>query len=90
MSGQFLLLSCFEEISELNANSVDPDQMPHSVASDLGLYCLPMTLLWDARHKWVNIQSIDLLTQLKKILICFSFHNICFSFLVLSDVMSVG
>ena len=23
------------------ANSVDPDQMPHSVASDLGLHCLP-------------------------------------------------
>ena len=22
------------------ANSVDPDQMPHSVASDLGLHCL--------------------------------------------------
>ena len=23
------------------ANSVDPDQMPHSVASDLSLHCLP-------------------------------------------------
>ena len=23
----------------------DPDQMPHHVASDLGLHCLPMTLL---------------------------------------------
>ena len=23
----------------------DPDQMPHYVASDLGLHCLPMTLL---------------------------------------------
>ena len=29
----------------LLANNVDPDQMPHDVASDLGLYCLPMTLL---------------------------------------------
>ena len=27
----------------LLANSVDPDQMPHYVASDLGLHCLPMT-----------------------------------------------
>ena len=27
MSGYFLLLSCFEEISELNAYSVDPDRM---------------------------------------------------------------
>ena len=32
----FLLLSCFVEISELNANSEGPDQMPHSAASDLG------------------------------------------------------
>ena len=30
----------------LLANNVDPDQMPHHVASDLGLHCLPMTLLW--------------------------------------------
>ena len=29
----------------LLANTVDPDQMPHYVASDLGLHCLPMTLL---------------------------------------------
>ena len=26
------------------ANNVDPDQMPHYVASDLGLHCLLMTL----------------------------------------------
>ena len=32
----FVLLSCFVEISGLNTNSVDPDQMPHSAASDLG------------------------------------------------------
>ena len=29
----------------LLANDVDPDQMQHNVASDLGLHCLPMTLL---------------------------------------------
>ena len=27
------------------SNTVDPDQMPHYVAFDLGLHCLPMTLL---------------------------------------------
>ena len=32
----------------LNANSVDPDQTPSSVASDLGLHYLPMSLLWYA------------------------------------------
>ena len=43
-------MSCFVAISELNANSVDPDQTP----SDLGLQCLPMSLLWEARLKWVK------------------------------------
>ena len=47
----FLLLPCFTEITVFNANRVDPDQMPHSVASDLDLHCLPISLLWDARHK---------------------------------------
>ena len=44
----------FVEISELHANNVDPDQMPHSVASDLDLHCLPMSLLWDASLIWVK------------------------------------
>ena len=38
----------------INANSVDADQMPHSAASDLGLHCLPMSHLWDIKHKWVK------------------------------------
>ena len=39
----------------LFANSGDPDQMLHSVASDLGLYCLPITLFWGAsRQEWVK------------------------------------
>ena len=29
----------------MSANSVDPDQMPHYLASDLGLQCLPMTFM---------------------------------------------
>ena len=36
----------FEQLNpELNTNSADPDQMPHSAASDLGLHCLPVSLL---------------------------------------------
>ena len=27
----------------MQANNGDPDQMPHAVASDLGLHCLPMS-----------------------------------------------
>ena len=41
------LFYCFYSIFDGNllANSVDPDQMPHYVVSDLGLHYLPMTLL---------------------------------------------
>ena len=38
-------------MSIFNANSVDPDQMPYSVASDLGLHCLSMSLLQDTRPR---------------------------------------
>ena len=54
VSGWFLLSLCFIEIPVFNANSVDLDQMPHSVASDLGLHCLPMSLLLDTGDKLVN------------------------------------
>ena len=33
--------------------------MPHSAASDLGLHCLPVTLLWVSRLKWINIMMAD-------------------------------
>ena len=33
-------------MAKLFASSEDPDQTPRSVASDLGLHCLPVTLLW--------------------------------------------
>ena len=42
------------EITVLNANSVGPDQTPRSATSDLGLHGLPMSLLWDARLKWIK------------------------------------
>ena len=29
-------------------NNKDPDQTPRAAASDQGLYCLPMSLLWEA------------------------------------------
>ena len=32
------------KMAEVFANSEDPDQMPHSAASDLGLHYLPITL----------------------------------------------
>ena len=42
------------EIHVLNENGEDPHQPPRSVASDMGLNSLAMTLLRDTRYKWVN------------------------------------
>ena len=41
-------------MAEVFANSEDPDQTPYSVAADLGLHCLPITLLQVSRLQWVN------------------------------------
>ena len=46
--------SFYYYIPVLNTNSVDPDQTLYSAASDLGLHCLPKSLLLCARHEWVN------------------------------------
>ena len=43
--GSILLLLFYLKWKILLANSVNPDQTPHSVASDLDLHCLPMTIL---------------------------------------------
>ena len=40
----------------MQANSGDPDQTPHSVASDLSLHYLPLSHKKNARHVWVNMQ----------------------------------
>ena len=48
------IITMFYRIPVFDANSEDPDQTPRSAASDLGRHCLPMSLLWDARHKWAN------------------------------------
>ena len=39
---------------ELFANSGDPDQMPRSATSDLGLHCFPVTCLGVSSLKWVK------------------------------------
>ena len=47
---------------ELFANGGDPDQMPYSAASDLGLHCLPFTLLGVSKQQW---DRLDKLSNLK-------------------------
>ena len=39
---------------ELFTNNGDPDQTPRSVASDLVLHCLAITLLGVSRLQWVK------------------------------------
>ena len=51
-------------MAKLFANSGDPDQMPHSAASDLGLLCLPITLLRISRLQWVKSEKVHLYYQL--------------------------
>ena len=60
------MLLRFIVISVLNANNVDPEQTPRSVASDLSLHSLQMSILWDARHKWIKhyLRSYNLISSL--------------------------
>ena len=50
-------------MSKLFAKSEDLDQTPRSAASDLGLHCLPITLLGVSRVQWVNLFSTHLFTN---------------------------
>ena len=52
-------------MAKLFANSGDPDQMPHSVASDLGLHCLPITLLRVSRLQWVKCYINNLCSPIR-------------------------
>ena len=65
----FIVIMFFLGISELNANNEDPDRTPYSSASNLGLDCLPVSLLWEARLKWVKFIEF-LLDQANFYLIC--------------------
>ena len=51
----------------MQANSGDPDQTPHSVASDLGLHCLPMSHKKDTRHIWVKMYLFCYLIRVPEI-----------------------
>ena len=53
------LFRCFNSILMENpiSNNVDPDQMPHYVASDLGLHCLPMTFYGFPGKTGLTVQS---------------------------------
>ena len=44
----------YRKMAKLFANSGGPDQTPRSAASDLGVHCLPSTLLRVSRLQWVR------------------------------------
>ena len=50
-------------MAKLFANSGNPDQTPRSAASDLGLHCLPITLLRVSRKRHSNF-GVYLITSL--------------------------
>ena len=47
--GVGFILSLLFYFDGKSCNSVDPDQIPHYVALDLGLHCVAMTFLWVSR-----------------------------------------
>ena len=47
-------------MAKLFANSGDPDQTPHSAASDLGLHCLPITHLGIFRLNLVKPNQVKI------------------------------
>ena len=56
----YLLIPCFIETPLFDSSSLDSHQMPCSAASDLGQHCLPMSLLWDTRHKRVKFCMVNI------------------------------
>ena len=52
--GPLVITMFFLEIPVFNANSIGPDQRPHSAASNLDLHCLPFTILRISRLKWID------------------------------------
>ena len=55
-------------MAKLFANSGDPEQTPHSVVSDLGLHCLPITLFGGFQTK---MGKTDIAPAVDAILTCF-------------------
>ena len=54
VSGYFFIITTFYRQFYIYCKQCRPDQTPRSAASVLGLHCLPISLLWDARLKWVK------------------------------------
>ena len=58
-------------MAKLFANSGDPDQAPHSVASDQGLHCLQITLLGFPDYDGLKLTNIFVEYQMIKLILLF-------------------
>ena len=63
---------------ELFVNSGDPDQTPHSAASDLGLHCLPVTSLGSSVFNGLILTVHACLSSLPSTCILFSAVGVIF------------
>ena len=61
----------YRKLANLFVNSGDPDQTPRSAASDLGLHCLPNTLLRVSRLQWVK-NEVNVTKKLISSTTCFN------------------
>ena len=59
---------------------MDSDRTLLSGASDLGLHYLPMSLLWDVRHKWIKMLSKFAEEDILKLILLFFKDNKVFKF----------
>ena len=50
-------ISLFLKRTVLDATRVNPDQTPSSAASDMGLQCMPMSLLWVINGLFVGLRT---------------------------------
>ena len=56
-----VIISMFCRNFPINANSVDPDQMPRFAASDLGLHCFPCPFYGTLCFNWLIQKCAQLL-----------------------------
>ena len=71
-------------MAKLFANSGDPDQTPHSAASDLGLHCLAITLLQVSNYNGLTQTDCQLSLTIARIYLMTAPSNVDFKILSLS------
>ena len=67
-------------MAKLLANCGDPDKTLLSAASDLGLHCLPITLLRVSRLQWVKLHFYE---------VKLGFTRVCIIFLISARTQSM-